>query len=592
MKRLAVLPLAVLALAGIVEGQAYSVYGIPRLFVTGDTSPGGAMNMVLSSPLDKNRPFMLLYSMGTGSPFSLPDGRSIGINVFLPGTFTLDPLFNLSTTPGLGGESIFGTPLPQSGYLDQVGTGAKPVTMPNLPAIIGVNFYAVALILNPAAPSAVQTISNVVTITGRDPATPVHYIRVQNMPGVPGWNGTTSGTVGGIMNGTASGMCRIKAATPPPAGKGGIDEHTDVFEVRGYNNGPNGISENGAGDDVNLGPVPVTWSDSTPTLVGGVHTSTGVFTAGPLTSTQANGVPGGYGTITATLNGNPSITASKQIRVVPPDWVQPPLPAPQSLTAQAAGGTVVLAWSNPVLYTTIDIRRNGISIATGLPGSTGSWTDLNNGAGVYSVRGVQGTRTSAWTSVNAGSGTILNLSNNGSVLVNIGFNLAFYGNSFNQMWVNANGNITFGAADPTSLESAATLQSGPRRIAGLWDDFDPSAGGFVISTPAATTHRIEWVAVPENGVNNASTFFIEVRSNGQIQIGWPSVAISDGLVGICPGNNLNAATAINFSTVPWSGTPNQRLFEIFPPGIFDLNGLTRTFIPTNAQSTSYQLTSP
>lgn len=661
---------ATLALHGTGSGQAYSVYGAPRLFVTGDTSPGGTLRMVYSSPFDKSKSFMLLYSSATTNPYVLPDGRSLGLNVFMPGNAAIDPIFWFTSVNGLGAETWFGTPLPQQGTLDIVGTGTRSVLVYNSPALHGLTIYCVALTLDAGSPSGIERISNVAAITFRNASTPIHYVRIENLPGVPLWSGSQSGAVGDIMQGTTSGICRIKAASPPPPGKGGLPEHTEMFEVRGWNNGQNGVSENGGGDDVNLGPVPCNWTKSyANNNVGVIDANTGMFTAGYLASTANNGVTGAYGTITATLSGNPGITATKQIRVVPPSWVSPPLAAPAGLAAQVVGCSVNLSWTNPINYTAIDIQRNGVTVVSNLPGTTTSWTDPSNASGTYGVRGKSGGSTSAWSTINVAnvaapqnvtgqtvsSQVVLNWTNpvvytsidiqrNGStiatglpgtattftdvnngngaygvrgnycgnptswstvnvgqaplslgddtnVAVSIGFPFTYYGTVYNTMYVSSNGNITFGSGNNTYQESLSALAAAPPRICGLWDDLNPGTGGQVLSTPSASSHRIDFVGVPEYGSSNSNSFWIEIRSNGQVQIGWTSVAILDAIVGI--GNGSSSAAEINFSSVvlPYNGAANARICEQFTGGgdPFDLNGQSRTFTPSGS---AYIMTSP
>jgi hypothetical protein len=116
-------------------------------------------------------------------------------------------------------------------------------------------------------------------------------------------------------------------------------------------------------------------------------------------------------------------------------------------------------------------------------------------------------------------------------------------------------------------------------------------GGLVLSTSTATTHRIDFVNVPEYSTSNQNTLWIEIRSNGQIQLGWTSIAALDGIVGI--GNGSSGAAEINFSSValPYTGAANARICEAFTGASdpFDLNGQSRTFTPSGS---AYMMSSP
>jgi gliding motility-associated-like protein len=74
---------------------------------------------------------------------------------------------------------------------------------------------------------------------------------------------------------------------------------------------------------------------------------------------------------------------------------------------------------------------------------------------------------------------------------NTGFNFTFYGNSFNQFYVNSNGRVTFGAGSissvPTPIPTADTINN---FIAPFWDDLviDPS-GNILYTTIGATPNR-------------------------------------------------------------------------------------------------------
>ena len=59
------------------------------------------------------------------------------------------------------------------------------------------------------------------------------------------------------------------------------------------------------------------------------------------------------------------------------------------------------------------------------------------------------------------------------------FPVRFCGQTYESVWVNANGSLTFGAGSSAFVESAGAMLTGPPRIAGLFDDLNPAAGGVV-----------------------------------------------------------------------------------------------------------------
>jgi hypothetical protein len=93
---------------------------------------------------------------------------------------------------------------------------------------------------------------------------------------------------------------------------GGVPEWKQFFRAGGFDNGPNGIPENGGGDDIFLGVLRegVTWSTSLPPEIGRIKPSNGALLAGDQT---------GEGTVTATYPG--ATPATVGVLVYPPDWV-------------------------------------------------------------------------------------------------------------------------------------------------------------------------------------------------------------------------------------------------------------------------------
>lgn len=119
-------------------------------------------------------------------------------------------------------------------------------------------------------------------------------------------------------------------------------------------------------------------------------------------------------------------------------------------------------------------------------------------------------------------------SDDGTVTVSLGsMSMNFYGQTYTELHVSANGRVTFGAADgnynPT-ISGAATGQP----MVGFWTDLDVTLGGSIdIVSPAAGVIRVEYNNVPYWGEPFAFpvNFAIEINTNNS------KVAL-DGLQGI------------------------------------------------------------
>ncbi|MGH9373753.1 MAG: hypothetical protein ACRD15_19710, partial [Vicinamibacterales bacterium] len=167
-------------------------------------------------------------------------------------------------------------------------------------------------------------------------------------------------------------------------------------------------------------------------------------------------------------------------------------------------------------------------------------------------------------------GTVLPLDDDESVPVNLGFTFPFQGTSYTSVFVNANGNLTFGSGDGDFLESVADLLGGPPRIAGLWTDLLPFRG-LVVATPEPGGLTIHYASVPEFFSDRANYFSVRLGAGGRITVSNLGVLAQDGLVGISPGGGAADPGPTNlsrlFATFPKKGTT----YELFTPvAPFDL----------------------
>jgi hypothetical protein len=127
------------------------------------------------------------------------------------------------------------------------------------------------------------------------------------------------------------------------------------------------------------------------------------------------------------------------------------------------------------------------------------------------------------------------------------FPIDFCGQRFTSLFVNANGNVTFGRADGTLAESTLAHLNGPPRIAALWDDLNATAGGSVIFEETAHSFIVRWMGVPEFPAVGANSFAITIdRKNllGEIlgtlagnpfRIDYGTLSAVDGLAGYSCG---------------------------------------------------------
>lgn len=80
--------------------------------------------------------------------------------------------------------------------------------------------------------------------------------------------------------------------------------------------------------------------------------------------------------------------------------------------------------------------------------------------------------------INSYTGTLIAPGDDGSVVVPLGFTFPFQGTDWTSVFVNGNGNLTFGVGDGDFTETVPELLSGPPRIAPLWDDLFSPSGPF------------------------------------------------------------------------------------------------------------------
>ncbi len=108
-------------------------------------------------------------------------------------------------------------------------------------------------------------------------------------------------------------------------------------------------------------------------------------------------------------------------------------------------------------------------------------------------------------------GEPLNVGDDGAVELEMPFAFEFCGVGHSSVFVNANGHLTFGAGDPTFFESVEGMLNGPPRIAPLWRDFNPSAGGTVFYEQTGESFTVVYDQVPNWPAGGANSFAVTLH---------------------------------------------------------------------------------
>ena len=230
-----------------------------------------------------------------------------------------------------------------------------------------------------------------------------------------------------------------------------------------------------------------------------------------------------------------------------------PLPLPGSAAVVGAGCPTATSVS---VYETFTVPAS-IDLA-GLDKSF-----VPNGCGGYFV--VPGISPTFFT----GAANNLLLIDDSTSNVALPFAFPHGGGTVSNVWVSSNGFITLDGTDPGSgccAGDPVALLAGSPRIAGMWEDLNPAAGGAVFADLDTVTGEfcITWNAVREFGQTNTETFQIALSPSGQFTIRWVALAFAGGtqLTGYSSGggatnpgsSDVSALNGVNLGcrTIPLS----------------------------------------
>jgi hypothetical protein len=133
-------------------------------------------------------------------------------------------------------------------------------------------------------------------------------------------------------------------------------------------------------------------------------------------------------------------------------------------------------------------------------------------------------------------GEPLGLGDDDARAIDLPFAFPFYGVAYRQVFVHADGNLTFGVPDAaTSQRDLSRFLAGPPRIAAFFADLSPTRGGGVSVRTSATRVVVVWSDVPGAAQINHNTFQAALFPDGTVELAWGRMESREAVVGLSPG---------------------------------------------------------
>jgi hypothetical protein len=101
-----------------------------------------------------------------------------------------------------------------------------------------------------------------------------------------------------------------------------------------------------------------------------------------------------------------------------------------------------------------------------------------------------------------------------------GFRFPFFGATHLSVFINSDGNLTFGQGDSGTDWSLSRFNSGPPRIGGFFADLDPTAGGSVFYNAWPDRFVVTWDHVREYGGTTETSFQVTLFADGAFEFAY------------------------------------------------------------------------
>ncbi|HVR72046.1 MAG TPA: hypothetical protein VMT87_14475 [Vicinamibacteria bacterium] len=128
--------------------------------------------------------------------------------------------------------------------------------------------------------------------------------------------------------------------------------------------------------------------------------------------------------------------------------------------------------------------------------------------------------------------------------VDLPFAFPFYGRRFTQVFVHADGALTFAATDLEPGERGmGRFLAGPPRVGAFFADLDPSRGGSVTASVSSDRAVFLWDRVPGGGQINRNTFQATLAATGEVDLVYGEMQTREAIVGLSPGGTRSLTAA-------------------------------------------------
>ncbi|MBI4481038.1 MAG: hypothetical protein HY651_13550 [Acidobacteria bacterium] len=185
-----------------------------------------------------------------------------------------------------------------------------------------------------------------------------------------------------------------------------------------------------------------------------------------------------------------------------------------------------------------------------------------------------------------------NIGDDGSRQLPLAFSFPYFGSSYTSLYVNSDGNLTFGGGDNASSQrSFGRFLSGLPRIAPYFADLDPSVAGQLTYFSTTSRFVVTWSQVPDyasSGIGPRETFQVSLTLDGRIEFSYSGINGTEAVVGISPGNVTEAPLAQDLSLASGAQTLFGAIAEVFTSTTrLDLVAVAQRFYQTHEDA--YQI---